>query len=184
MALSPFRIDEFDCNAEQLFDGSNSAHVERPAPTRIIRQIARCHAAKWRQPLAQTCVIGVDVLYVDGACRTSTHPFTGAQVDSLLGNPVLAGERPVSRVGIADQQRVRIKLRQKVLRQLGYRQCAAASEGIDRLAAAVARHQGVGPDKKGMDRFVSTKPSFAFYRLAVTRAQFFAESRVWLRPPA
>jgi len=58
-----------------------------------------------------------------------------------VGNPVLAGEDPVGRVGVADQQRVRIKLRQQVLRQLGRRQWAAASDGIDRLDAAIARHQ-------------------------------------------
>jgi len=141
MALSPFYIDEFDCDAEQLFDGSNSPHVERPAPAQIIRQIARCHASKWRQPLAKALMIGVDVLHVDNARRTQTYPFTGAQVDPLVGNPVLASEGPVSRICISHQQRLRIELRQQVLRQLDYRHCAAASDGIDRLAAAVARDQ-------------------------------------------
>jgi len=36
-ALSPFYVDEADCDAEQLPGGSDSAHVEHPAPAQIIR---------------------------------------------------------------------------------------------------------------------------------------------------
>ena len=51
---------------------------------------------------------GVHVLTVDGAGRAEPYPFAGTRFDGLAVNFVLAGTRPVRRVRVAQQQRVRV----------------------------------------------------------------------------
>jgi len=53
-------------------------------------------------------VTGVHVSTVDGADRAEPYPFAGTQVEGLVVNFVLAGTRPVRRVRVAQQQRVRV----------------------------------------------------------------------------
>ena len=65
----------------------------------------------------------------------------GAQIDRLVRNLVLACKGPIRGMAVADQQRLRIEPGQQIAFELRSRQCAPASDGINRPAIPVARHQ-------------------------------------------
>jgi hypothetical protein len=51
---------------------------------------------KAAQPCVKAAVIGIDILYVDGATRVPGHAHTGAQVDERLGDAGLPGKAVVT----------------------------------------------------------------------------------------
>ena len=134
-------MDDSECAAQQLFDRSDPAAIERPEPAEVIGQVARRDAMETGQPLLEPPMVGVHVLDVNGAVDGRAHPFACLKIDCLVRDFMIAGEGPVGGIGVGDQQRLRRQLRQKVLDELGCFQGAAAGDGIDGMPAAVARDQ-------------------------------------------
>jgi hypothetical protein len=86
-------------------------------------------------------MVGVHVLHVDGKVAQPPRTHTGAQVDRLMRDPVLACKGTVSGMAVTDQQRLPIQPGQQVTVELRSRERTAAGDGIDRTPLAVARDQ-------------------------------------------
>lgn len=94
-AQSPLTVDEADRDAQQLYRRGNAATIERPVPSRILRQIARGRAMLACQPCSKPVVAGVHVLSVNGALHDRAHKYASSQVENLVGNGMVGGEGPL-----------------------------------------------------------------------------------------
>lgn len=55
------------------------------------------------QPRLEAAVVGVHVLYVNGAIGAGAHPLAGLKIDRLVRDTVVAGERPLGGIGVGHQ---------------------------------------------------------------------------------
>ena len=83
----------------------------------------------------------VGALHLHSKIAQSSCPHSGAQVDRLVHNPVLACKGAVGGMAVTEQQGLRIEPGHQVAVELRSGECAAARDGIDRALLAVARDQ-------------------------------------------
>ena len=136
-ALSSLGVEVAHRRSQKAVRRSDAPTVQRPLPAQVVRQVTRGDAVKARQPLPEAAVVGVDVLYMDGA----THALAGAQVDAFVGDTCFAREGPVGRMRIGDQEHVQIEHGQQVPVQLRCRDRAASRDEIVGPSGAVAGDQ-------------------------------------------
>ena len=86
-------------------------------------------------------MVGIHVLHMDGEVAQSPRTHSGAQVDRLVRDSVLACEGAVGSMAVTDKQRLPVEPGQQVTLELRSRERTAPSDGIDRAPLAVARDQ-------------------------------------------
>ena len=113
--------------------GLHAPLVNRPAPTKVVGQVAGGDAVEDLEPCVKAAVIGIHVLYMDGA----THPLASAQVHIVMRDAGLAREGAISVVAIGNEQGVGGQHGRQVPRQLARRERPAPGDEIVGGATAV-----------------------------------------------
>jgi len=121
----------------------NALMVKSPAPTKVVRQIARGHTPKGMQPAMKAAVVRVHVLHVDGAGRLAGDLLAHAHIDEVMCNARFFGKSAAGFVAIGNEQGVRRQDGRYMPVQLRLGERAASGDEVPGAALRTVRESSM-----------------------------------------